>query len=103
MTAMCGQIIVFRVSKYFSKYGEVAECAAYSDMQDTLNSILKGGQDSERWTGCGTGALSSPSQVMAGSLRHRENRENDHKKSVRENTGKLEILPKHREFGLLRL
>ena len=33
---------------------------------------------------------------------HRENRENDPNKiPVSENTGNLEILPKHREFGFL--
>ena len=64
MNAMCGQIIVFRVSKYFSEYAGVAQCTTYSDMQDTLNSILKEGQDSERWTRCGTGALSSPQATL---------------------------------------
>ena len=35
---------------------------------------------------------------------HRENRENSKKEfPVRENTGNLEILPKHRELGLLKL
>ena len=32
--------------------------------------------------------------------RHRENRENGQKNSVRENAGNLEILSKHREFCL---
>ena len=37
---------------------------------------------------------------VAGYPLQRENRENDPKKiPVRENTGNLEILPKHREFG----
>ena len=34
---------------------------------------------------------------------HKEKEENGQKQSVRENTGNLEILPKHREFGLLKL
>ena len=35
---------------------------------------------------------------------HREYRENGKKKfPVRDNTGNLEMLPKHREFGLLKL
>ena len=35
---------------------------------------------------------------------HRESRENVQKKIlVKENTGNMEILPKHREFGFLKL
>ena len=34
---------------------------------------------------------------------HRENRGNGQNNSVRENTGNLEILPKHREFDLLKM
>ena len=40
--------------------------------------------------------------LEAGYPLHRENREND-KKKIRENTGNLEILPKHRDLGLLKL
>ena len=41
---------------------------------------------------------------MSGYPRHRENRENGGEKIPgRENTGNLEILPKHREFCLLKL
>ena len=36
-------------------------------------------------------------RVRSGYPLHRENRENGQKKSVIENTGNLEILPKHRE------
>ena len=41
---------------------------------------------------------------IAGYPLHRENKDNFQKEfPVRENTGNLEILPKHREFGLLKL
>ena len=40
---------------------------------------------------------------ITGYSRHRENRENGQKEiPVRENTGNLEMLPKHRKFGLLK-
>ena len=41
--------------------------------------------------------------IITGYPLHRENRGNGNKNPVRENIGKLEILPKHREFGLLKL
>ena len=42
-------------------------------------------------------------KLQTGYPLHRENRKNGQKIPVRENTGNLEIVPKHREFGLLKL
>ena len=43
-------------------------------------------------------SFSAQYKHITGYPRHRENRENGKKFPVRENTGNLEILPKHREF-----
>ena len=52
--------------------------------------------------GTGWGEGPGVCSYRTGYLLHRENRENGNNKN-RQNTGNLEILPKHREFGLLKL
>ena len=42
-------------------------------------------------------------RLLSGSPLHRGNRENGKKNPVRESTDNLEILPKHREFCMLKL
>ena len=60
------------------------------------------------WTGktCGDSRLRKVESAITGYPVHRENRENGNIKYIRENTGNLEILPKHmenRQCGLLKL
>ena len=70
---------------------------------DIRSKTLSGVLDSNFTSKCPVEFLGDFQLYSAGYPLHRENRENGQKIPVRENTGNLEILPKHRVFGLLKL